>query len=126
MVQLLLHLFGDFIIQNDWMALKKKENSFKGYLTCLIHCLLYSLPFFLVTGLNGVSLIFLTHFIIDKYHVIEWFLAVRNNAREEGKLTIKNFGYGLQRPFAISIWLMIITDNTIHLILNYLFIKYVH
>ena len=63
--------------------------------------------------------IFLTHYLIDAGKVVEWFLAVRN-----GVFNIKNFGFSKERPFAVSVWLLIITDNSIHLIINYLAIKY--
>ncbi len=35
------HLIGDYLLQNDWMAARKKENS----LVCLIHIVTYMLPF---------------------------------------------------------------------------------
>ena len=117
MEQLLLHLFGDFIVQNDWMALNKKENSLKGLSACFIHCLTYSLPFFLLTNWLGVLFIFLTHFIFDSSHIVSYFLMYKNGAKD-----INNFGYNKERPFALTIWLNIITDNTIHLILNYIII----
>lgn len=37
---------------------------------------------------------------------------------------IENFGFKHDRPFAITIWLSIITDNLCHLICNYLALKY--
>ena len=118
MIQLLLHLFGDFIVQNDWMALNKKKCSPKGYLACAIHCITYALPFLLVTSWFGVALICATHFLLDKYQVITWFLAIRNNA--EG---LENFGYKDERPKLISVWLNIFTDNSFHLIMNYIIIR---
>jgi len=131
MIQLLLHLFGDFIVQNDNVALNKKKNTLKGWLYCIFHCITYSLPFLFITNWKAVLGIGLTHFIIDKTNVVAYFLAWRNNVYNPSELKwkygnydISNFGFQLQRPFAVTIWLLIITDNTLHLILNYLFIKY--
>jgi hypothetical protein len=120
MEQLLLHLFGDFIIQNDYVALNKKKNTLKGWLYCLWHCITYALPFLLITNLMAVIGIAVTHFIIDKSNVVVWFLKYRNFAPD-----VSNFGFLSERPFAVTIWLSIFMDNTLHLICNYLLIIYV-
>ena len=119
MIQFLLHLFGDFIVQNDFMALNKKKDSALGYFTCTLHCVLYALPFFIITSWVGVLLIFSTHFILDKFNLVTWFLAIRNNAGGLG-----NYGYKYERPLLISVWLNIFTDNSFHLIGNYLIIYF--
>lgn len=140
MEQLLLHLFGDFIVQNDYVALNKKKNTLKGWIYCLWHCITYSLPFLLITNWKAVIGIGLTHFIIDKTNIIVYFCAIKNNVKHpvcfwhdeectklkstKWKYDISNFGYLKERPFAITIWLLIFADNTFHLILNWLFIKY--
>jgi len=114
MIQLLLHLFGDFVVQNDWMALNKKEPGWIGIKTCAIHSITYALPFLLITSIWAVLLIGITHYIIDRGHLVEKYIQWHN-----GETYSKNFGYGKDRPFAISIWLFIITDNTFHLIINF-------
>ncbi len=43
MSPLVAHLVGDFILQNEWMASNKKHRSF----ACLVHVLVYLLPFLL-------------------------------------------------------------------------------
>ena len=65
------HLVGDFIIQNDWMALNKKRNSF----ACLVHILVYLLPF-LFCGLRWwqIALIGLQHFAQDRGSFILWWV----------------------------------------------------
>lgn len=134
MEQLLLHLFGDFIVQNDYVALNKKKNTLKGWIYCLWHCISYSLPFLLITNWKAVLVIGLTHFIIDKTNIVAYFLAMRNNTKEllyvgnfkwVKKYNVKNFGFLPERPFAITIWLLIFTDNTLHLIINYLCVTFI-
>jgi len=115
MIQLLLHLIGDFVIQNDWMALNKKKVSWAGELACQLHCVTYALPFLIIGSWWAVLAIYITHYIFDRTKVLSWVLAYRNGIRD-----IENFGVGHQRPFAISIWLNIFFDNTIHLVCNYL------
>ena len=116
METLLAHLFGDYIIQNNWMATKKTENSLEGYLACLIHVILYTIPFLLITtNPLHISIIFLTHFFIDKFRLAIYWIKFWNWNWEDG-----NFGFPASTPFALSIWLMIIIDNTFHLLINYL------
>jgi len=119
MEQLLLHLFGDYIIQNDYVALNKKKNTLKGWFYCIFHCITYALPFLLITNWKAVIGIGLSHFLFDKTNIVAYFLKIRNNAPD-----ISNFGHIQSRPFAISVWLNIFTDNTFHLICNYFFIWY--
>jgi hypothetical protein len=80
MEQLLLHLLGDYITQNSWLANNKTLNTVKGYLACLIHVTLYSLPFLLLT--NGFTVawfvIFITHFLIDKYRLAVYLIKFNN------------------------------------------------
>lgn len=119
MEQILLHLLGDFILQNDFMATNKKNITWKGELACQIHCITYSLPFLLIGSWQAVVVIYVSHYIIDRSKFISWFLALRNGTKD-----ISNFGFGKDRPFALSIWLNIITDNTFHLACNYFALKY--
>lgn len=119
MEQLLLHLFGDFTIQNDNIALRKKEKSITGLLYCIFHCITYSIPFLLITNWKACVLIGLGHFLIDRWNIVGYFNMTKNFVK-----TLDNFGYKSERPFAITIWLYIIQDNTFHLIWNYFIILY--
>lgn len=56
------HLVGDYVLQNDFIAITKGENWYH----LIVHCVLYSLPFFVFFGLTWqLSFIFITHMIID-------------------------------------------------------------
>ena len=65
------HLIGDFILQNDWMAGKKKGS----HLVCLIHVLVYLIPF-LFCSLKWwqIVLIGLQHFAQDRSEFVLWWL----------------------------------------------------
>ena len=95
---LVAHLFGDFVLQNDWMAKNKKKSSF----VCMVHVAFYSLPF-LFCGLLWwqIVLIALQHFAQDRSKFILWFL----NAT--GK---RDFAKPPMAP-----WSIIVVDNTFHL-----------
>ena len=125
MLQLILHGIGDYYLQTDWQALNKKRKGWTGFLACLIHCTTYSIPFFLIGTWKAVLAIFLTHFIIDRTNIVSYALAMKNGVKyPNGKYNITNFGFGLERPFAISIWLCIICDNLLHIICNYFALRY--
>lgn len=111
MIQLILHLTGDYLLQNDWMARNKKVAGLYGFAVCFSHCLLYSLPFFLITGLWQVMLIFLTHFIIDRWQFVSWYMDTIGQ---------KQFKQPPTGP-----WSIFVVDNTFHLICNYLIIRFV-
>ena len=56
------HLVGDYILQSNFIATTKGSNWYHLF----VHCVLYSLPFFLAFGLTWqLSVIFVTHMIVD-------------------------------------------------------------
>lgn len=141
MLQIIFHGIGDYFIQTDTWALNKKKKGWFGFRCCFLHCLTYSLPFLFIASWKPVLAIFITHFIIDRTKMIDYLLAIKNNVVKDtyienfgkwhfpfginlSKYDISNFGFGLQRPTFISIWLYIITDNLCHIICNYLALKY--
>lgn len=70
MIQLILHLIGDFVFQNDNMASVKANKSLYGYKWCFIHCFVYTIVFIGATrSIPALVLIFSTHFLIDKYRL---------------------------------------------------------
>lgn len=119
MLQLILHLIGDYLVQNDWMALNKKKVSWKGELACQIHCITYSLPFLFITTPLATLAIYLSHYVIDRTNIVSYFLAFKN-----WTFSTENFGFGKERPVFITVWLYIIVDNVFHIICNYLSIKF--
>ena len=125
MEQLILHLTGDYLLQSDWMAL----NKIKSNRAAATHAFVYSLPFLLLQpSFAAWFVIFFTHFLIDRFAVAKYI------AYAKTKLAPSNWwpswkdccvnGYNKDIPVWLSTWLLIITDNTIHLIINYLALKY--
>jgi hypothetical protein len=133
MEQLLVHLFADYWLQNDWMALNKKEH----WLPAIVHGLIYTLPFLILTRSPWALLIIcITHIIIDHTNIVgklnqikNWDFKEDNYAFLDSQVPlgeimapIKDGYFG--RPFAIRVWLIIIQDNILHLIINYLCLRY--
>lgn len=132
MLQLILHGIGDYFIQTDFQALNKKKKGWLGFWCCLKHCVFYSLPFLFIGSWLAVLVIFVTHFIIDRTNLVSYLLAIKNNVIYAGhkeflnskKYNIENFGFSMERPVFITVWLNIITDNLLHIICNYLALTY--
>jgi hypothetical protein len=93
------HLIGDYLLQNDWMALGKKEKS----RNCLVHVLIYMVPF-LFTPLEvwQILAIGLQHYIQDRTQFVMWFMKVKGSEK---------FATGPCAP-----WSIIVTDNILHIL----------
>jgi len=56
------HLLGDYFLQVDYIAKSKGDNWYH----LLVHCFLYTLPFYWLFGLNWQMVVILvSHFVID-------------------------------------------------------------
>ncbi|OGB84452.1 hypothetical protein A3F66_07020 [candidate division TM6 bacterium RIFCSPHIGHO2_12_FULL_32_22] len=119
MLQLILHGIGDYITQNEWMALNKGKNTIKGYFACWLHATIYSLPFLLIGSLNSFFFIYVSHFLIDKYRLAIPLIKLKN-----WNWKSKNFGFNSETPAWMAVWLFIIIDNLLHIICNYLALRY--
>lgn len=117
MIQVLAHLIGDYLLQNDWMAANKRKSSF----VCLVHCFFYALPFVFLchATLGQVSVIMGSHFLIDRFGLAQYWVKLINwNWRSV------NFGFDNNKPRYLSVWLLIIVDNTFHVMCNYISLSY--
>lgn len=128
MIQLLLHLFGDYFTQNDWMATNKGTFSVLGWFTCILHCLLYSIAFGLYYhNLSIFLLVFGTHFLIDKFSLARYVTKLVNWNWERdwgGDHYSHDLGFDENRPAYITIWIHIIRDNSLHVACNYFIIQH--
>ena len=145
MEQILVHILGDYICQSDWMALNKSKKT----IPCLIHVLIYTSCFlFLTASWKALVFIGITHFILDRWHTpLRRFIWLRGhlnpnfsypsfdrcnttgyyddspyNTTTPSQDDIKR--WGKPRHFFLSMWLYIIHDNFLHLVCNYLALKY--
>lgn len=115
--QILAHLFGDYIIQSDWMANEKGKRS----LAAAIHAVTYTLPFlFLTQSLTALGFIAGSHFVIDRWRLARYVVWAKNLPYPGSKpwAQCSATGYPDERPAWLAVWLLIIADNTLHLICN--------
>lgn len=137
---LLGHLAGDYVLQNSWMALNKRQN----LIICVIHCAVYTfcvcaglflfnvpLSFLLLIG------IFISHFILDSTTLVDkWMrfygitsftgcVPYRSNFKHRkvpdwtAMITVSQV---IQTAFGTFVYIAV--DNTLHLIMMIVFIKY--
>lgn len=120
--QLLAHAVGDYILQSHWQATQKTKNS----LAAAIHAVTYTLPFLLITqNATALAIICGTHFVIDRWRIARFVVWLKNGpmrwSDKEGEWCMKHLtatGYQDDVPAWLSVWLLIIADNTIHIICN--------
>lgn len=114
MEQLLAHLVGDYLLQPNQIAQAKLSK----WWAATIHGLLYALPFLLVTqSWKALVVIAVTHIVIDRLRLAKYIGWLKN-------WTFKGDGYPDEMPDFLRVWLLIITDNTMHLVINYLALRF--
>lgn len=135
--QILAHLVGDYILQSDWMANEKPKQS----IAAAIHALWYALPFlFFRPSVAAFTFIVVTHFVIDRWRLARYVVWAKNfiapplprcpsitccwpeascfHWNNPPFAECAQTGYPPERPIWLATWLLIIADNTLHLICN--------
>ena len=129
---LLGHFVGDYLFQNSYIAFNKGTYKKIGWITCIIHCLIYT--FFvclLMMTFNPIWIlfVFLSHFVIDKFSLGELWLILIKGRSLSGLMGIyqanKNIAVNgadlMNGGFTAVIYTVV--DNTMHLLLMYLFYR---
>jgi len=100
------HLVGDYLLQNDWMALNKKNPGNLGGYACIIHSVLWTFSVCLFAGwpLQGwvTCTLFITHFIQDRTTIIAVWMDLIGQYK---------FRTGPCAP-----WSIIVVDNVWHIV----------
>lgn len=137
--QLVLHAIGDYCLQSDWMAITKTKKS----VAALAHIVTYTLPFLLLTQAPAaLAFIAGTHFVIDRWRLARFVCWAKNwiampsmkpctckapfEACSSCDVRVINLpwaacvatGYPPDRQAWLATWLLIITDNIMHVLLN--------
>lgn len=97
------HLIGDYLLQNDWMALNKKRDS----TPCAIHCMIWTLSVYFCQAASHpwptwtIPILFVSHFVQDRTEIVRWIMEHKG-----------------QRGFAqapMAPWSLVVVDNVLHL-----------
>ena len=139
MLQLLLHLTGDYLLQSDHMSRYKRSSSvWAGF-----HAIVYSLPFWLLhPSWVAWAVICGSHFLIDRFGLARYLVWAKNilfgmwpnrlfgnaddpddeSEDDRSRLAWKNCkatGYPADLQPWLAVMLLIVADNTLHLSINY-------
>jgi len=101
------HLVGDYLLQNDWMALNKKQN----LAICAVHATIWTLSVALFSGwffyqnwtgalIGGV--LYFTHLIQDHTNIVVWWMDA--------------IGQHQFRTGPCAPWSIIVVDNVWHIV----------
>ena len=133
----LAHLTGDYLLQSHWMATEKT----KRWWPAVVHAVTYGLPFLVVTrSPAALAVIVVTHAVIDRYRLARHVVWLKNFlAPIRRELVAEHMphprvwrwrstnppwsecsatGYPPETPAWLSVWLLIISDNAIHMLIN--------
>jgi len=100
LLALIGHLVGDYLLQNDWMALNKKKSS----IPCAVHCLLWATSVCLFASWGWIPwlVLLVVHFVQDRTQIIAWWM--KFNRQEKF----------MQPP--LGPWSIIVVDNVWHVV----------
>lgn len=115
----LAHLVGDYVIQSHWMATQKTSR----WWPAIAHGVTYTVPYLAVTQSPWALLVIAgTHIIIDRFRLARHVVWIKNQVAPAMHRPrwgdSKKTGYPPDTPAWMAVWLMIIADNTIHLVIN--------
>lgn len=133
MSEALAHLFGDYVCQSDWMATEKTS----AHLPAAAHAVTYAACFLPLTrSVRALAVIGGTHFVIDRWRLARHVVWLKNQAAPARHRYpwshARATGYHDERcppgcdpvkcprgkPPWMSVWLMIVADNSMHLLIN--------
>ena len=112
----LFHLVGDYLFQNHRMANEKTKSTSMA----VAHGCSYSILFlvFSLTNFVGFLIILISHILIDRFRLVKYWIALINgNIRNKKALQVNN-GFPEGIPPFLSVFLVIVIDNTFHLLIN--------
>lgn len=113
-------LVGDYLLQPREMAIRKSQNTNKGALYCLIHCIIVAISaiiFLQEFSLSIILLIFISHYIIDRIGLAAYWLKLIKGRNFEKEYYEKYKFQEIHLIFSCIVY--VIVDNTFHLLILY-------
>jgi hypothetical protein len=118
--QILAHLVGDYLLQSHWMATAKTSRN----LPAALHAVCYGLPFLLLRpSPQAWAIIVWSHFVVDRWRLARHVVWVKNLLapaveRRWAWVQCRHTGYPPDTPVWLATGLLIVADNTLHLLIN--------
>ncbi len=135
---LLGHLVGDYLLRNDWMALRKNQPG--GWWPCTVHASFYTLAVVLFTQdfrWQWVAIVFASHWPIDRWSLANyWRKYVIHGSKPSdffatsvpqfpdapSHKAYENYRQAMNGHIfkgSAAFFVYVLTDNTMHLVLMY-------
>lgn len=117
MKRLLAHLVGDYLLQTHHEAMEKTNS----WLPAATHAGKYTAAFLPLTrNPKTLAVIGGTHMVLDHYRLAKHVNFLRNQVapKEYRSTSLENAGSPDMVPGGLAMALMIVTDNTIHMLIN--------
>jgi hypothetical protein len=117
MRRLLAHLVGDYILQTHYEAVEKVSHWYPAF----THAAKYTAAFLpLSRDPRALAVIGGTHMVIDHFRLAKHVNWLRNQAapKDWRPTDLTNAGLPASVPPGLAMALMILTDNTMHLLIN--------
>jgi len=116
---LIAHVVGDYLLQSSWMAARKASE----WWPALAHALTYGLPFVVITrDPAALFVIVSTHAVIDRYRLARYVVWATDHLAPVGWVPrwseCRATGFPPDLPAWLAMGLLIISDNTMHVIIN--------
>jgi hypothetical protein len=113
---IIAHAIGDYVVQSDWMAAEKTRR----HGPALAHAATYAACFLPLTrDWRALAVIGGTHFVIDRWRLAKHVGWAKNQlAPRAYRPPHTATGYSPDKPDWMAVWLLIITDNTMHVVIN--------
>lgn len=123
--QLFAHALGDYLLQSHWMATEKT----KRHTAAAVHAITYGSPFLIAFRPSWMALLVIvgSHFLIDRYRLARYVVWLKNGISPTGLESWEDCagtGYHKDVPPWLSVWLLIVADNVIHVAINALALRY--
>lgn len=116
---LIAHVVGDYLLQSSWMAREKGTH----WWPAAVHAVTYGLPFLVITrDPAALAVIVGTHAVIDRYRLARYVVWTTDHLAPVGSVPAwsecRTTGFPPEFPAWMAMGLMIICDNTMHVIIN--------
>ncbi|TVQ40817.1 MAG: DUF3307 domain-containing protein [Wenzhouxiangella sp.] len=121
--QIVAHFVGDYLLQSDWMA----QNKHQRLDAAILHVIFYTLPFLFITQEPiALALIALTHLVVDYFGLARYLAWLKNRPWPGSRpwKECRDSGFPPEMPKWQSSWLVVIIDNTVHILCNGVVIYY--
>lgn len=116
---LVCHAIGDYYLQSDWMALNKG----RSWAVAILHATVYTLPFLVLTRSPlALATILSTHAVEDHFSLGRYIVFASKHLAPRSQwprwADTDWTGSTPGRPLAITFWLYVVADNTLHLVVD--------